>query len=373
MNFNAAAKVNKWRLSSSLCESSSGFVLFFFRVFVSLLTFIFAVWRRIAVDFLHKVIGYLRCQPARLLSRLSIAGIGRAGGQWLTVRKNISDEERRGHGPLLGPRRYLCMLQVRWQADAVTLSLGHFLHALSPWRRGRRTAALHVWSGAELQRRAALPRKTVPFGDWTSRPVGQQRVDAKTGTVGGRLHFLDRGLLKQPFGIQDKFYFGLSKTGVKVSADPVRKRHPLQINLHALLPVPKLFSERISPGYAALQRSMNPIFFSCFVPKSSRMKGWSLFLERHNRIFRFPFVATPSGLVVEDDPNICRNDLLHGTRKDTEVMVICGCMRAARRCCRWCVSVPWTGSDASEDRATGGRYLTKRTTPGNCSHHFTPN
>lgn len=168
-------------------------------------TFIFAVWWWVAVDFLHKVVRYLGGQPAHLLSRLSIAGIRRTGGQWLTVRQNISDEERRGHGPLLGPRRYLRMLQVRRQADAVTLPLNHLLHALSPRRWRRRAAALHVWSRTELQRRAALPYQAVPFGHRTSRSVGQQRVDAKTGPVGGCLHCLDQGLLKLPFGIQDKF------------------------------------------------------------------------------------------------------------------------------------------------------------------------
>ena len=173
----------------------------------SVLTFIFTVWRRVAVDFLHKVFRYLRGQPPRLLGRQSIAGVGRAGGQRLTVRENVSDEERRGHGPLLRPRRDLCVLQVRRQAHAVTLPLGHLVHALPPRRRRRRAAALHVRPRAELQGRAALPDQAVPFGHRTSRPVGQQRVDPKTGPVGGRLHCLDRGLLKLPFGIQDKFYF----------------------------------------------------------------------------------------------------------------------------------------------------------------------
>lgn len=153
-------------------------------------TFIFAVWGWVAVDFLHEVVRYFRGQPPRLLGRLSIAGVRRAGSQRLTVRENVSDEEWRGHGPLLRPRRYLRVLEVGRQSY-VTLPLGYLFHALSPRRRRRRTAALRVWSRTKLQRWTALPRQTVPLGHRASRPVGQQRVDAKIGAIGGRLHCLD--------------------------------------------------------------------------------------------------------------------------------------------------------------------------------------
>lgn len=141
------------------------------------------------MDLLQEVVGDLGRQPAGLLSRLPVAGVRCAGGQRLTVRQDVPDEEGRGDGPLLG---HLRVLQVRRQPRAVT-RCRRVLRALPAGRRGRRAAALRVGPGAEVQRGAA---PCVPgLGQRTPGPVGQQRVDTEAGAVvGGRLHGSGRGL-----------------------------------------------------------------------------------------------------------------------------------------------------------------------------------
>lgn len=194
------------------------------------------------MDLVHEVVRDLRHQPARLLRRLPVAGVRRARGQGLTVREDVPDEERRGHGALLRARRDLRVLQVRRQAvaavaaaAAATWPLARLVHALPPRRRRRRrrrAAALRVRARrAELQRRAALAGQAAPLGHRAAGPVGQQRVDAETGPVGRRLHCLEsRGLLKLPFGIQDKFVFQGGEeeedVGVQVSVDPGEENEP---------------------------------------------------------------------------------------------------------------------------------------------------
>ena len=149
------------------------------------------------MDFIHEVVRDFGPEPSRLLGRLPVARVGRAGGQRLTVRQDVPDEEGRRDGPLLGAGRDRPVLQVLRETEApdaaavaaVALPLRYLLPALPPpGRGGGRAAALHVRPRAELERRAAVPHQAAPLGHRAARPVGEQRVDSKTGSVSGRLH-----------------------------------------------------------------------------------------------------------------------------------------------------------------------------------------